>query len=139
MSDQSHSPTDKLRGIVEALASAGYTQQKIAERLDINPNTLRKHYRKELDHGKMDRVANVMEKLYSIAMFDGKPTTAQTTACIFYLKCRGPKGEWMDSNTNATENEMKEISKIQIQVVGENGQEITKKSKADSEEDTKLQ
>jgi hypothetical protein len=44
-------PTAEERGKVAAWAEAGYTQEDIADRLDIDPKTLRLRCRKELDFG----------------------------------------------------------------------------------------
>jgi hypothetical protein len=46
-----HEPDDRTRGIVESAAAFGITQDDIATHLGINADTLRKHYRKELDEG----------------------------------------------------------------------------------------
>jgi hypothetical protein len=47
-----HAPTDQLRALVKQLRIDGHTEDKVAEALDIDPKTLRKHYRAELDASK---------------------------------------------------------------------------------------
>lgn len=47
--DSPHVPTDLNRGLVQGLYLAGVKQETIARRLNIDEDTLRKHYRAELD------------------------------------------------------------------------------------------
>lgn len=51
MANPPHSPTEETRAEVRALSGFGITQDDIARYLDIDPKTLRKHYREELDTG----------------------------------------------------------------------------------------
>ena len=46
-----HEPDEKTRAIVESAVAFGITQDDIATHLGIDDDTLRKHYRKELDGG----------------------------------------------------------------------------------------
>ena len=45
-------PTADQRSLVESAAAFGITQADIAEQLDIQEKTLRKHFRRELNGGK---------------------------------------------------------------------------------------
>jgi hypothetical protein len=46
-----HEPDERTRAIVESVVAFGITQDDIAAHLGINGDTLRKHYRKELNEG----------------------------------------------------------------------------------------
>jgi plasmid maintenance system antidote protein VapI len=77
-----HEPTDILRGKVIGFSCAGFTQAQIADYLEIDDNTLRKHYRYELDHAKMDKTAALANSLYRDAL-EGDKDDRQ-----FWLKCQ---------------------------------------------------
>jgi hypothetical protein len=49
MARPSHKPVPELRRQVEALAGFGIPEADIAGLIGIDPKTLRKHYRQELD------------------------------------------------------------------------------------------
>lgn len=63
-----HRPTDKSRGKVIGLRCAGYTHEEIAEYFDIDRNTLAKHYAEELREGKLNKIENISNKAYELAM-----------------------------------------------------------------------
>lgn len=69
--------------MVEAMNAYGIGQEEIAKCLGIDPKTLRKHYREELDTATAKAVAAVGGKLYRKAM------NGCTTSMIFFLKTRG--------------------------------------------------
>src|SRR5436190_23836785 len=85
MGRPSHSPDPLLRRQVEALAGYGVPEAEIAAMVEIDPKTLRKHYRHELDHGHSKANAKVAENLYRKALGDGRESV---TAAIFWLKAR---------------------------------------------------
>ena len=51
MPRHTHKPTPLLRRQVEAMAGYGVPEKDIGGVVGIDPKTLRKHYRQELDHG----------------------------------------------------------------------------------------
>jgi hypothetical protein len=53
--------------------------------LEVDPKTLRKHYRKELDKGHIKATAKVAESLFRKATGEGSQSV---TAAIFWLKTR---------------------------------------------------
>lgn len=59
--------TNKARIQVEAWAGMGISQADMAKRLEISVDTLRKHYRKQLDLGMIDAQIEVAETLYKMA------------------------------------------------------------------------
>lgn len=77
-----YEPTDQDRANVRAWAKIA-SQELIADRLNIDLKTLRKHYRAELDDGKFEAVAAVGGKLLAKAL------KGDTASMIFYLKTQG--------------------------------------------------
>jgi hypothetical protein len=84
-----HKPDEKTRQVVESAVGMGLDQQSIAKLLDINPKTLRKFYRRELDTGAAKANLSVAKTLYKRAT-SGKDTIAG----IFWLKSRAG---WVDT------------------------------------------
>src|SRR3954465_15041561 len=82
-----HEPTDTTRAVVHALAAFGVTREDIAGRLEISADTLVKHYRRELDLGRVEANARVAERLYRVATQEN-PDKTSVIAMIFWLKCR---------------------------------------------------
>jgi hypothetical protein len=68
------------------MAGYGVPEDAIARVLAIDPKTLRKHYRDELDTGQIKATAKVAESLFRKATTDGAQSV---TAAIFWLKTRG--------------------------------------------------
>lgn len=81
-----HEPTDKLRSSVSLMAAIGIPHDMIALKIGINQDTLRKHYRSELDLGKVEMLTRVGGRAYQRAMGDG-PGSAQLIQ--FILKTQG--------------------------------------------------
>ena len=78
-----HEPTLLTRAKVEGFSCAGYTQTQIANYLQIDDKTLRKHYRHELDCAKMDKTMALSDNLYMDAL-NGDKDDRQ-----FWLKTQG--------------------------------------------------
>ena len=84
-----HKPTDEQRKTVAAMCAYGVPQTDIAAVIGINPETLRTHYREELDSSTAKANAKVAEMLY-------KKAIGGDTACmIFWLKTRAKWQETM--------------------------------------------
>lgn len=83
-----YQPTDKARGLVRGLALAGTTEESIARIVGIDPKTLRKYYRDELDLATAQACANVARALYETAI-DRKAGVKHVTAAMFFLECKG--------------------------------------------------
>jgi hypothetical protein len=86
MARPSHQPDPASRRQVEAMAACGVPETDIARVVDIDPKTLRKHYRDELDTGHIKATAKVAESLYRKATGEGPQSV---TAAIFWMKTRG--------------------------------------------------
>lgn len=75
-----HEPTKASRELVSLHAMVGTDQRVIAEILDIDPKTLRKYYRAELDNSKAKANATIGGALFN------KAKSGDTTAMIFWMK-----------------------------------------------------
>lgn len=91
MSRKPHAPSPEQRRQVETLCAYGIPEDDIARVIGIDPTTLRKHYRDELDLGHTKANAKVAENLYKIATGTGREAI---TAAIFWLKCRAGWSEY---------------------------------------------
>ncbi len=89
-----HEPTEELRQQVQALASFGVPQEDIALYIEVDPKTLRKHYRRELDIGLIHANAQVAQRLFKSATVDGN-----VASIIFWLKSRAG---WRESAPTGT-------------------------------------
>jgi hypothetical protein len=88
MGRRAHQPDPSQCRQVEGLAAYGIPEADIAEMLQIDPKTLRKHYRQELDFGSVKANAQVAGFLFNSAK------NGNVTAQIFWLKTRG---HWKES------------------------------------------
>jgi hypothetical protein len=86
MGRRAHQPDAFHRRQVEAMAGYGVPEHAIARVVGIDPKTLRRHYREELDTGQYKATAKVAESLFRKATGDGSQSV---TAAIFWLKTRG--------------------------------------------------
>lgn len=82
MAIKSHNPTESSRAQVEALSGYGVRHDEIALYLEIDPKTLRKHYRDQLDKGHIKANVGVARALHKNA------TEGNVTAQIFWMKTR---------------------------------------------------
>lgn len=89
-----HEPDAYHRRQVETLAGYGIPEAEIAGLIGIDPKTLRRHYRQELDHGHTKANAKVAENLFRKATGEGRESV---TAAIFWLKARA---RWKETNVN---------------------------------------
>jgi hypothetical protein len=89
-----HQPEPALRRQVEAMAGYGVPEIDIARVIGIDPKTLRKHYRSELDNGHVKANMKVAENLYRKATGEGREAV---TAAIFWLKTRA---RWKETSVH---------------------------------------
>ncbi|MBI0539493.1 hypothetical protein D9599_28670 [Roseomonas sp. KE2513] len=76
-------PTEEQRRTVRVMAGAGIPQPDIVTLLEIDPKTLRLHFRRELDRGSVEATVKVAQTLFQMA------TSGQNTAAsIFWMKAR---------------------------------------------------
>jgi hypothetical protein len=85
------------------MAAYGIPEAHIATVIEIDPKTLRRHYRKELSTGHIKANTKVAENLYRKATGDGRESVV---AAIFWLKTRA---RWKETTihevTEATGND----------------------------------
>lgn len=101
MARRAHQPDPAGRRQVEAMAGYGIPEADIACVLEIDPKTLRKHYRSELDKGHIKATAKVAESLFRKATTDGSQSV---TAAIFWLKTRAG---WKETVVQETAGEIR--------------------------------
>lgn len=82
MGRRAHKPDPSQRRQVEAMAAYGIPEPDIARVTGVDPKTLRKYYREELDLGEAKANAQVAGFLFSAAK------NGNVTAQIFWLKTR---------------------------------------------------
>jgi len=82
MGKPAHEPTDELREKVTFLCINGLDHEKIASAIGVSENTLRKHYRHELDNARNEKNACVASSLYQ------KAINGDVAAQCFWLKTR---------------------------------------------------
>ena len=82
MGRRAHRPDPALRRQVEAMAAYGIPEIDISRVVGVDPKTLRKHYREELDLGETKANAQVAGFLFNAAR------NGNVTAQIFWLKTR---------------------------------------------------
>src|ERR1051326_9285379 len=76
-------PTDEQRRTVKAMSGFGVPQPDIATHIGIDPKTLRKWFREELDRGSIEATTKVAQPLFRMAT-DGN----NVAAAIFWMKAR---------------------------------------------------
>jgi len=80
-----HVPTPETRAKVEALAGFGAPEVYIYGEIGISQNTLRKHYREEMDKGVTKANMQVVQSLFKKAIGNDQGSVA---AAIFWAKTR---------------------------------------------------
>src|SRR5690625_2528405 len=75
-----HVPTRATRELVQLHTMVGTRQEAIASIIGIDPKTLRKHYRDELDQSKAKANATIGGALFN------KAKSGDTAAMIFWMK-----------------------------------------------------
>jgi hypothetical protein len=92
MPRKSHEPNKTTKAEVSALASFGLPHADIAVYLDIDPKTLRKHYRHELDTAELTANARVGKFLFKsasgLALKEGATHADCIRAAMFWAKTR---------------------------------------------------
>jgi hypothetical protein len=76
-------PTDEQRRTVKAMSGFGVPQPDIATHIGIDPKTLRKWFREELDRGSIEATTKVAQSLFNMAT-----TGNNVAAAIFWMKAR---------------------------------------------------
>jgi len=93
------------------MAAYGIPEADVARVLGIDPKTLRKHYRDEIDTGSIKANSRIAESLYRKAMGDGAQSV---TACIFWLKTRA---QWKETIVQEHKGDAGPIMRIERVIV----------------------
>src|SRR3954449_412032 len=103
-----YSATEEQRRMVKAMAGYGVPHEGIAIMLDIDPKTLRRHYRYELDRGSVEATAKVAQSLFQMATVD-----KNVAAAIFWMKARAG---WREKHeVQVTTRPLRELSDEELQ------------------------
>lgn len=121
-------PTEEQRRTVRAMSGFGIPQDDIATFLEIEPKTLRKHFRRELDRGMVEATAKVAQSLFQMAT-----TGNNVAAAIFWMKARAGWREKHEIQLSAKPmNELTDAELEQIIREGERGRYIEAQSDDDA-------
>lgn len=82
-----HEPTEALRIIVKTLKGFAIPENKIAESINIDVNTLKKHYESELSMGETLAIIKVTQSLFRKAI-SNRENMATFCAARFWLQNR---------------------------------------------------
>ena len=105
-----HEPTKATRDTVQMHALVGTPQEVIADVLNIDPKTLRKYYRNELDLAKAKANAKIGGALFN------KAIAGDTTAMIFWMKTQAGWRERQEIDHSSSDGSMTP-SRIEIVAV----------------------
>ena len=100
MANPKHDPTKAQRELVSLHATMGTTQAVIADLLEIDDKTLRKHYRKELDQSVAKANATIGGVLFN------KAKAGDTSAMIFWMKTRARWSEQQQIDVTSSDGSM---------------------------------
>mgnify|MGYP000090983498 CR=1 FL=1 len=117
MGRKAHQPDPVTQRQVEAMAAYGIPEADIAKVVEIDPKTLRRHYRSELDTGHIKANSRMAENLYRKAMGDGPQAV---TATIFWLKTRARWKETTVSEVTVINDPLTDL----LREIGERGRRI---------------
>ena len=100
MQGKEHEPTKETRQLVQLHSTIGTPQEIIASIMDMEPKTLRKHYRNELDQATARANAAVGGALFN------KAKSGDTAAMIFWMKTRAGWKEKQEVNHTSDDGSM---------------------------------
>ena len=90
-------PTPEQRRMARTMSGLGLPQEQIALLLEIDPKTLRKHFRDDLDRGMAEANVKVGQSLFNMAT-----TGNNVAAAIFWMKARAGWREKQEAETEST-------------------------------------
>ena len=103
-----HEPTRATRDLVQLHTMVGTRQEVIADIIGIDPKTLRKYYRDELDQSKAKANATIGGALFN------KAKSGDTAAMIFWMKTQAG---WKETNVNEHTSPDGSMSPTRIEIV----------------------
>jgi hypothetical protein len=89
MARKAFTPSEEQRHLVKVLSSYGIRHQDIATEVELrSPKTLRKHFREELDRGRIEATIRVGKSLYEMA------TSGEHLSATIYWLSRQAGWRW---------------------------------------------
>jgi hypothetical protein len=98
MISNEHVPTSRLRDRVSDLAIAGIPKGLIAEIIDIDHETLNKHYKRELNCAEPEAIERVAKCVV------GQALAGDAKAQSLYMKTKGAKYGWVEKQVIETKS-----------------------------------
>ena len=129
MGRRAHTPDPVSRRQVEAMSAYGVPEADIATVIGIDPKTLRRHYRQELDTGHIKANSKVAENLFRKATGDGREAVI---AAIFWLKTRAG---WKERIVNEVSVDSVDPIKKLMQRIDERGRSILDRGGTEAHDD----
>lgn len=115
-----HEPTAATRGAVESMTAYGIPQDEIARSIGITANTLRKHYREEIETAVTKANARVAQTLFKMATDISHKSCA--ASAMFWAKTRMGWRETTHvdhSNTDGTMTPKLDVTKLSTEALAE--------------------
>lgn len=106
-------PSDEQRRTVRAMAAFGVPQDAIAAHFNLDPKTLRKHHRVELDRGTVEANVKVAQSLFTMATAGNN-----VAAAIFWMKARAGWREKNDLQITGKDGTPLETAPLIVHFVG---------------------
>lgn len=103
-----HEPTRATRELVQLHTMVGTTQETIASIIGIDPKTLRKYYRDEIDQSKAKANATIGGALFN------KAKAGDTAAMIFWMKTQAGWRERQEVDHSSSDGSMSMPTRIEI-------------------------
>ncbi len=101
-------PTEDQRRTVRAMSGFGIPQPDIATHLEIDPKTLSKHFRRELDRGVTEANTKIAQSLFNMA------TQGNVAAAIFWMKARAG---WREKHEVQVTTPVQSLSDAELETV----------------------
>ena len=123
--------SDDQRRTVRAMAGFGVPQEDIAAFLHVDPKTLRKHFRDELDQGVVEANAKVAQSLFNMATKQNN-----VAAAIFWLKARAGWSERQRIEFSAAQDP-NQVSDAELMRVIMRGEREREEEREEADTDTR--
>ena len=131
---EAYEPTDEQRRTVRAMAGFGVPQPDIATFLRIDPKTLRKYYRDELDQGVTEANVKVAQSLFNMAT-----KSNNVAAAIFWMKARAGWSEkqriQVSAGDDVSQMSDEQLMRVIVQIQDETADETNAWRQRFAEED----
>ena len=131
---ESYEATDEQRRTVRAMVGFGVPQPDIATFLRIDPKTLRKYYRDELDQGVTEANVKVAQSLFNMAT-----KSHNVAAAMFWMKARAGWSEkqriQVSAGDDVSQMSDEQLMRVIVQIQDETADETNAWRQRFAEED----